>query len=297
MAATQPNVAELVARMPEVDRQKPNEDPKPGQQGKFTAPNPDVAEKIFLEILAGGRDSVQTLVRLVRAPGDSDFQDYKAGYVLHGLVILVGRPGKEEDRLLVSGLLAAELARDKASKSVKAFLIQELQTCGGKEVVPALAAQLAEPELCEPAARALLSIRDGAKEALRTALRDGKAAQRLTLVQALGVARDAEAAPLLKETLRDSNRELRLAAAWGLANCGEASAATALLKLAGEAEDWERSQATKACLLLAERLLAAGQKPEAIRIYTHLRDTRPDRSERHIREAADRALNTLKSSG
>ena len=49
-------------------------------------------------------------------------------------------------------------------------------------------------------------------------------------------------------------------------------------------------KATSACFLLAERLLAAGRKTEAARLYTHLRDTRTDPSELHIREAASRRL-------
>jgi hypothetical protein len=60
------------------------------------------------------------------------------------------------------------------------------------------------------------------------------------------------------------------------------------------AEDgWERTQATKACLLLAERLLASGRKEDAVKIYTHLRDIRKDSPDRYVSEVAAKALESL----
>jgi len=40
--------------------------------------------------------------------------------------------------------------------------------------------------------------------------------------------------------------------------------------------------------------VAAGKKAEATRIYAHLRDTRGDRSEAYVREAAEKALAATK---
>ena len=45
-----------------------------------------------------------------------------------------------------------------------------------------------------------------------------------------------------------------------------------------------------ACLLLAENLLAAGRKEQAVNLYRRLRDTRTDPAEAHVRAAAGRAL-------
>ena len=55
-------------------------------------------------------------------------------------------------------------------------------------------------------------------------------------------------------------------------------------------EAYERIQNTKACLLLAERLLAAGNKSEAPRVCIHLRNTRTDAVDRYLRDAAEKAL-------
>jgi HEAT repeat protein len=299
MATTKPDVASLVEQMPETDKElQAKQRPEPenadqqrraaradryGTASKFTGPAPEVADKIFAEILEGGRASLLELLALVREPGDADFKNYKAAYVLHGLAIYVGRSGKERDRRLLSDTLASALDSAAHSKGVKARVIRELQACGGKEVVRALGQQLQDEDLCEPATQALLSIREGAAAELRRALPTAQGRNRVTVVQALGVLQDAASAADLRKFLSDPDRDPRLAAAWSLANLSDAASADALLKAADTAEGWERTQTTKACLLLAEKLVVAGKKTEALRLYTHLADT----GERYVREAAE----------
>jgi len=77
-----------------------------------------------------------------------------------------------------------------------------------------------------------------------------------------------------------------MAAVWALANIGDSGSADTLLKTADKAEGWERIQATKGCLLLAEKLIAAGKKSEAAKIYKHLRDTQTKPAERYVSDAA-----------
>jgi hypothetical protein len=306
MAVTKPNVAALVEQMPETDRdiqakadeakqQSQPDKPKPkpdrwGAASKFTGPDPEAAEKIFAEILAGGRESIVALLGLVREPSDADYKNYKAGYVLHGLVILAGRTGQENQRRLLADTLASQLGSDKHSKAVKGFFIRELRTLGGKESVSALGRYLLDDELCSDATLALLTIREGAAPRFRGALEKSRGRNRVTIIQALGVLQDADSAGALKKALGEQDRDVRRTAAWALANLGEASATDALLKSADSAEGWERTEATRHCLLLAERLTALGKQSQADRIYAHLRATRKDPSERHIHETAEKAL-------
>jgi hypothetical protein len=312
MPATKPNVAALVEQMPDTDKEiqakeeeakqpaQPDtpEKPKPkpdrfGAASKFTGPDPGVAEKIFAEILSGGRDSIVELIGLVREPADADYKNYKAGYVLHGLVIYAGRAAQQKQPRLIAETLASQLGGDKHSKAVKGFLIRELRVIGGKEAVSALGRQLLDDELCVDAAQALLTIHDGVAAQFRGALPKSKGRNRITIIQALGVLQDTDSAGALKKVLADEDRGARRTAAWALANLADASSADALIKSADSAEGWERTEATKACLLLAERLAATGRKPQAARIYAHLRDTRNDRTEGHVREAAERALSDI----
>ncbi|MGI8603129.1 MAG: HEAT repeat domain-containing protein [Verrucomicrobiales bacterium] len=292
MPSTKPNVAALVEQMPATDHEKEG---KPGDPAsKFSGPDPAAAEKIFTEILSGGRESIIELLGLVREAGDADFKNYKAGYVLHGLVIHAGRAGQEEQRRLLAETLASELGSDKHSKAVKGYFIRELRLIGGKEAVGALGKLLLDDELCGDAAQALLTLRDGAAFQFRSALEKSKGKNRLTIIQAFGSLQDIESAAALEKALGDEDRDVRRTSAWSLANTGHPSAVSALLNLADGAEGFERVEAAKACLLLAEKLAASGKKSEAARIYAHLRDTRKEPAERYVGEAAERALSGLR---
>ena len=313
MPATTPNIAELVARMPDVDPPKkpeprkqkepdatagdqtpkppppPEPPPDPNRPGKFTGPDPAVAERIFTEILSGGRDALTELLGMVRAPSDPAFQNYKAGYLLHALAIYVGEARRKQQRRSLANALARALKSGVHSKAAKAFFIQELQVVGAAENAAALGELLVDDDLNEPATRALLAIRDGAARQFRAALAKTNGRNRLNIIQALGVIRDNSSVAVLKKALSEDDREVRLAAAWSLANIAETSAADALLAVSDKAEGWERIQLTKSCLLLAEKLRTAGKKSDAARIFSHLRNNRTDDSERYVREAAEAA--------
>ena len=306
MAANKPNISELVARMPDVDPPKkperrkdkegepasqtaeaaPEPPPDPNRAGTFTGPEPAVSEKIFREIFSGGRDALAELIGMVRAPSDPGFQNYKAGYLLHGLAIYAGEGSRKQERRTLANAMVAALKSNTHSKAAKAFFIQELQLVAGGEHAATLGELLLDEELNEPATRALLAIRDGAPRQFRSALSKVTGRNRLNIVQALGVLGDGSAVAALQRAVGDEDREVRLAAAWSLANMGEASAADALLAASDKAEGWERIQLTKSCLVLAEKLRTRGRsQPAATRIYAHLRDTRKDDRERYVREA------------
>jgi HEAT repeat protein len=310
MATPKPDVAALVEKMPETDRdlQTAKEEaqrsaqPGPGAAArpvhthtasKFTGPDPAVAAEIFSAILAGGQDALVELLGLVRDPADPDYTSYKAGYVLHGLVLSVGRTGQEAPRRLLLDALIAALGRPQYSKPVQGFFIRELRILGDATAVDALGAHLLDEQLGGDAAQALLTIREGSTPQFRRALGQAKGNVRVTLIQALGVLRDAESVEALRKFLPDPDGTVARRAAWALANIGDAGSAESLLQVADQAAGWERTEATGHCLLLAERLAETGKKAPARRIYEHLRDTRTGDAERHIRATATAALSAL----
>lgn len=252
-------------------------------------PSPADAEKVdkaLAEILADGKDSLVGLVGLLVEPGKGN--DAKARYLLHALAVRVGGGKDEKNRQQYAEALASTLGGDRP-KEVQRFVVRQLQVGGGKEVAPALGKLLTDEELCNEAAQALVAIRTGAAEPLRTALPKATGKAKLAIVQALGVLADAGAAAELRKLATDKDSAVRQAAVWALANSGDAASVEVVIK-AADAEGYERIAATKSCLLLAEKLLAAGKKREAARIYTHLLDTRKDNSEEYVREAAERGL-------
>ena len=250
----------------------------------------EVIEKAIAEIYEGGRENVVGLIEMLGVPGSG--QDVKPRYALRCLANHVLAVKDEEARKELSDALAAALLSDRSSH-VKRFLCQELQWAGGEEAVPALGELLLDEELVEPATMALLAIRRGAAEQFRATLPHVQGRCRLNVIQALGDVKDMESIDSMKSALRDPDREVRLAAARGLARMGDAGSVDLLINEADTHTGWERIQATKHCLVLAEQLSAVGKKDLAERIYMHLRDTRTDAAEQYVREAAERALPTL----
>lgn len=250
----------------------------------------DATLKTLSAILQGGRESIAGVADMLVEPGKGD--DSKARYALHTLAVQIGSRRDDGERRLFTGALASSLKKDRP-REVRGFLVRQLQVVGGREVMPFLGKLLLDEEVCDEAAQALLAIKAGAAEQFRAALPKAAGRPRLAIVQGVGTLRDKESAKLLHSLAADKDREVRLAALWALANSGDAASADLLIKASG-AEGYERIKAASACLLLAERLLSAGQKTEAARLYTHLRDTRTDAGEQHVRDAAVRGLAALK---
>jgi hypothetical protein len=272
----------------------------PGTDGKKrkleTAPIDKVKiEKAVEEIQKGGRENILAVSDMLVEPGQGE--DYKARYALHCAAVHVCKMkqagGGDGPRSEFAQALASQLGGARP-KGVQAFILQELQTAGGKEAVAAIGRLLTDDDLSDWAARALVSIGEGAVEQFRAALPQAKGKSRLTVLQNLGVLRDAKSADAMRAALANADREIRLAAARGLANIGDAAAPGLLLKAADGSRGWERIQMTQFCLVLAENLAAAGRKAEAAKIYAHLRDTRKDPTEKYVCEAAARGLAAVK---
>ena len=267
-----------------------DEMPDPDPRGALTEIDKHKVERAVAEIHKGGRDNILGLIEMLVEPGQGD--DVKPHYALHCLAVYVSGLDDDEPRAELARALASQLG-DERPKGVQKYLIRQLQVAGGKEVVEALGRALLDDDLCEPAAQALVAIGEGAAEQLRQALPKAKGKCRLTIIQNLGVLRDAGSVDALQEALGDEDLEIRLSAAWALANIGDAGSVDLLLK-AADADGRQRIQAADFCLLLAENLVASGKRGEAVRIYTHLKDTRTDPSEHHVRDAAEQALAVLK---
>lgn len=270
-----PQLSALLGRMPE-----------PDERGTFADIDKEKVEAAVVEIHRGGRDHVLGLIDMLVEPGQGD--DVKPHYALHCLAVHVGKLDDDRPRAEFAGALASQIG-GRRPKAVEKYLIRQLQVAGGPEVVGTLGKALLDEELCEPAAQALVAIGGGAAGELRRALPNVGKACRLTILQNLGVLADAASVAALKEAASDDDRDCRLAAVSGLAGIGDPGSVDLLLK-AADADGWEGIRATDACLVLAEKLLAAGKTSEAAKIGSHLRRTRTDPAERHVREAAERIL-------
>ncbi|MGQ9574608.1 MAG: HEAT repeat domain-containing protein [Thermoguttaceae bacterium] len=275
--------------IPESLKQLVERMPDPDQRGMFTGDvDKEKIEQAIAAIHQGGREYILGLIEMLVPPGQGD--DVKAHYALHCLANHVLKLRDENARRQFAQTVASQLAS--RPKGVQAYLCQVLQWAGRREACPALGKLLTDEDLCEPAAMALVAIRDGAAEQFRAALPQARGKCRLNVIQGLGAVQDKQSAAVLREALSDPDREVRLAAGWGLARMGDPGV-DALLKAADVGPGWERIQATKHCFVLAEKLAASGQALAARQIYAHLRQTRTDPSEAYVRLAAEKALAAL----
>jgi HEAT repeat protein len=260
-------------------------------------PNGDlaVATAAYADLVKLGPQGIKDLAALIVEPGAMD--DSKARTAFHGLAMYVSRPGADAERKMFSETVAGLLG-GKAPNSVKSFYLTQLRLAGLPDAAPAIGGLLLNDELCDYAAQALVSIGpEAAAPALRQALAKAQGKCRLTIIQNLGVVRDAQAGPELLKCVADSDREVRLAALWALADIGDAAATDAILKAVGAESVYERAKAADAALLLAQRLAEAKKAKEAEQIYRTLWKTHTGEKDRHIRCAAVRGLAVLLGAG
>jgi hypothetical protein len=247
-------------------------------------------EKAITAIHAGDRENVLGLIDLLGAPGSQE--DLKPHYALHCLANHVLIVKDETGRKQLCEAMASQLGGDRP-KEIQAYLCQELGWAGRRESVEALGKLLTDDELCGPASMALVAIRDGAAAEFRKAWPNAQGEARRHIMDGLAALGEPQSVDIFESALRDDDREVRIAAAAGLAGAGQAQSAALMLKTAEAAEGWERIQAAKNCLMLAEKLAARGDANAARNIYEHLRKAFP---EQHLREAAQRGLAALVAS-
>ena len=272
------DLAAILGQLPELDPARDEKDRK-GQptknrtdEFKLTGPAWEKAEKIYDAVFSAGKEAIVELIGMVGEGNDP--AKYRPRYLLHGMVVYACRPGKQAQRAMLIEAFTSQLGGDQPN-STKLYLVRELEVCGNGSATAALGKLLLDEVLGDAAAKALTTIKDGAAEQLRTALGSAAGRRKLTIVQALGVLKDTPAVAALKAAAGDGDAEVKLAAAWALANIGEASAVDAVLAVA-DGEGWQRTKGTQAALVLAENLAAAGDKAGARKVYEHLPKTRAE---------------------
>jgi len=249
-------------------------------------------ERTVAAIAAGGRENVLGLIEMLAEPGSK--QDAKPHFALHCVVNYPLVTRDEKMRHETCEAIASQLGSDKLSAYNRSYLCQELQWAGRDEACAALGKAVLDEGATDAAAMALVAIGgERAAAPLRVAVATATGKIRLNVIDALAKLADAKSEATFIAALGDADEEVRLAAADGLAKAGLPSAAKPLLAAAEAAKGWQRIQLTKFCLVLAEKLAAAGKKPEARQIYEQLKATRTADNERHVRDFAEIGLKAI----
>lgn len=245
------------------------------------------------EIAGMGEQGLVEMAAMLSAPGQGD--NSKLEYAIGGFSFYVMESGREDWRRMSASAYCQALEKA-VDKENKAFIIRQMQLVGKDEVIPCLQAYLNDDRLCDPAARALIEVNSpNANKALLQALQNTQGSCRLTLVEALGDSRYAEAVAAVTPLANSADQKLSRLALYTLANIADPSSEAVLADAAGKSGfTYDVTHATPAYLLYAQRLAETGKQQQAEKIAQSLLNSANQENQVHTRTAALKLLADLK---
>ncbi len=263
--------------------------PLPAKRGILSDINKENTEKAIAEAMKNPATVAAELIKRLLDPG-AEGNDIQARHLLHTMAVRIpdyGRRMKGNQRAEFSLVLARSLSGNLPDR-VKAFIIRQIQYCGGEEVVPAIGAFLTVGGIADDAAQALIAIQKGSADQFRKAL--PKVKKDILLYQNVlhGLAELADKASKAHflEALGHKDEEVQLLGLWGLTQLADSSTLDAFLEADGRQKGFARVKAGSFCLQLAEKL----PKAQAAGIYQHLKKTRIAPQEKYLQEIVAAAL-------
>jgi HEAT repeat protein len=158
-----------------------------------------------------------------------------------------------------------------ASEFRKAKACQRAGELGAKEAVPALAALLSSEHLNTYARYGMEPIADPAvDEALRAALPKLKGLLQIGVINSMAKRQDPKAEPILAKMMFSPDPEVAKAAISAVGHIGGAAAMKDLQAALPKATGPAKMAVADAALVCAERLLASGQRDQALALYAFL---------------------------
>lgn len=197
--------------------------------------------------------------------------------------------GNMANRAALERRLAATLT-PAYSYVARSFVCRQLALIGTPASVPALAPLVLEEELSVHARNALERIAgEESAKALRDALGQAKGRTRIGVINSVVARRDAASTRVLIKILGE-DQDSAAAAAKALGEIGTAEAAKALAAARGKGPAQVQQAVVDGTLICADRLVAAGQRSQAIALLEGLTEaSQPE----HVRRAAHRALSAV----
>ena len=197
--------------------------------------------------------------------------------------------GNETARAALEKRLLAYLGGSYSSLT-RSVVCRHLALIGTAASVPVVLPLVLDEELSVHARNVLERIPGPEPEqALRDALGQTKGRTRIGVINSIAVRRDAASAPALIKILGE-DPDSAAAAAKALGEIGTADAAKALTAARGKGPALVQKAVVDGTLICADRLVAAGQRPQAITLLEGLTD--PSQPE-HVRLAARRMLSAV----
>ena len=197
--------------------------------------------------------------------------------------------GNETARAALEERLLAYLGGSYSSVT-RSVVCRHLALIGSAASVPAVTPLILDEELSVHARNVLERIPGPESEkALRDALGQAKGRTRIGVINSVAVRRDAASTPALIKIL-DEDPDSAAAAAKALGEIGTSEAAKALTAARGKGPVPVQKAVVDGTLICADRLVAAGQRPQAITLLESLTEaSQPE----HVRLAARRMLSVV----
>jgi HEAT repeat protein len=197
--------------------------------------------------------------------------------------------GNETARAALEKRLAGYLGSS-YSAVTRSFACRQLVLIGSAASVPAVAPLVLDEELSVHARNVLEHVPGPESEkALRDALGQAKGRTRIGVINSVAARRDAASTPVLIKILAEDPPSAA-AAAKALGEIGTPEAAKALVAARGKGPAPVQLAVADGMLIGAERLVAAGQRSQAITLLEALTETtQPE----HVRLAARRMLSAV----
>jgi len=197
--------------------------------------------------------------------------------------------GNETARAALEKRLVAYLG-SAFSSVTRSFVCRQLVLIASAASVPAVTPLILDEELSVHARNVLEHIPGPESEkALRDALGQAKGRTRIGVINSVAARRDAASTPALIKILGE-DPESAAAAAKALGEIGTSEAAKALTAARGKGAAPVQRAVVDGTLISAERLVAAGQRGQAITLLEGLTETsQPE----HVRLAARRMLSAV----
>lgn len=153
----------------------------------------------------------------------------------------------------------------------KAKACQRSGELGAKEAIPALSALLADEHLSVYARYGLEPMSDpSADDALRAALSKLTGNRLIGVINSIGKRRDEKAGPALAKLIYGSDSGVARAAAAALGSIGGLMSVKELQAALAKTSGMTRMAVADASLVCAERLVADGERGQALALYTAL---------------------------
>ena len=263
--------------------------PLPAKRGILSDVNKEKTDKAIEEAMKDPEAVASQIVKRLLDPG-VEGNDIQARHLLHTMAVRIphhSRKEKNNKRAKFSLVLAEALSGDHPDR-VKAFVIRQLQICGGEEVVPLIGAFLIVEGIADDAAQALIAIGKVSAGQFREVLPKVKNNSILyrNVLHGLAELADESSKDFFLEAIKNEDDECRLLGLWGLTQIGDSSTLGPFLKADQKEKGFSRIKAASYCLKFAEKI----SKKDATEIYRHLQKTRTLPEEKYLQEIVASAL-------